>query len=253
LRPRPHRHRHSTHRRGHRSASPESRAERKQRTREALLDATLRLLEDRAFASLSLREVAREAGIVPAGFYRHFQDMDELSLVLVEESFRRLRQMLRIAREDRRDHGGVIHTSVAILVRHVHQNPLHFRFIARERSSGMPALRRAIRSEIRLFSSELATDLARYPHLRSWSSQDLQMIAALMVGTMVAAVEAILDAPPDDLLAEQEVITTAERQLRLIVLAVPQWRSDASALPEADTSAAADGADSEVASASRSS
>jgi AcrR family transcriptional regulator len=252
LRPRAHRHRHSTHRHGHRSASPESRAERKQRTREALLDATLRLLEDRAFASLSLREVAREAGIVPAGFYRHFQDMDELGLVLVDESFRRLRQMLRSAREDRRDHGAVIHTSVAILVRHVHQNPLHFRFIARERSSGVPALRRSIRSEIRLFSGELATDLARYPHLRSWSSQDLQMIAALMVGTMVAAVEAILDAPPDDVLAEQEVITTAERQLRLVVLAVPQWRSDASALPEADASAAADGADSEVARASRS-
>ncbi len=203
----------------------ETRSERKQRTREALLDATLQLLEDRAFGSLSLREVTREAGIVPAGFYRHFQNMDELGFALVDESFRRLRQMLRSAREDRRDYKGVIRASVAILVRHVHENRLHFRFIARERSSGVPALRRAIRGEIRLFSSELATDLARFPHLRTWSSEDLQAIAGLMVNTMVATVEAILDAPPEDPLAEQEIVLTAEKQLRLVVLAVPHWRS----------------------------
>jgi AcrR family transcriptional regulator len=203
----------------------ETRSERKQRTREALLDAALGLLDDRAFGSVSLREVAREAGIVPAGFYRHFQDMDELGFALVDESFRRLRQMLRSAREDRRDYKGVIRTSVAILVRHVHDNRLHFRFIARERSSGLPALRRAIRAEIRLFSSELATDLARFPYLRTWSSEDLQMISALMVDTMVATVEAILDAPVDDPLAEQEIVLTAEHQLRLIVLAIPHWQS----------------------------
>ncbi|HME02629.1 MAG TPA: TetR family transcriptional regulator [Solirubrobacteraceae bacterium] len=213
------------HRRRHAALSADARSERKQRTREALLDGALRLLDERAFGSLSLREVTREAGISPAAFYRHFADMDELGFALVDESFRRLRQMLRSAREDPRNYEGVIRTSIAILVRHVHENRLHFSFIARERSSGVAALRRAIRAEIRLFSSELATDLARFPHLRSWSSEDLQMIAALMVNTMVATVEAILDAPPEDPLAEQEIIHAAEKQLRLTVLAIPHWRS----------------------------
>jgi len=228
-----------TRRHRRRSSSLETRSERKLRTREALLDAALRLLDDRAFGSLSLREVTREAGIVPAGFYRHFQDMDELGFALIDESFRRLRQMLRSAREDRRDCKGVIRTSVAILVGHVHESRLHFRFITRERNSGVPALRRAIRAEIRLFSSELATDLARVPELRTWSSEDLQTIAALIANTMVATVEAILDAPADDPLAEQEIILTAEKQLRLIVLAIPHWRikrvgkADAEALPGA--------------------
>lgn len=217
--------------RRHRRApsSVETRSERKQRTREALLDGALQLLDNRAFGSLSLREVTRSAGISPAAFYRHFADMDELGFALIDESFRRLRKMLRSAREDGSDYEGLIRTSVAILVRHVHENRLHFRFIARERSSGVPALRRAIRAEIRLFSSELATDLARFPHLSTWSSDDLQMIAALMVDTMVATVEAILDAPPDDPLAEREIVVTAEKQLRLIVLAVPHWRSAAAA------------------------
>jgi AcrR family transcriptional regulator len=228
------------HRRG--SSSPETRSERKRRTREALLDAALQLLDDRAFGSLSLREVAREAGIVPAGFYRHFEDMDELGFALVDESFRRLRQMLRSAREDRRDYKGVIRASVAILVRHVHDNRLHFRFIARERSSGVPALRRAIRSEIRLFSSELATDLARFPDLRTWNSEDLQTIAALMVNTMVATVEAILDAPAEDPLAEQEIIITAEKQLRLIALSIPHWRSADAARDDASAASGASAA-----------
>jgi AcrR family transcriptional regulator len=216
------------------SSSLQTRSERKQRTREALLDGALELLDDRAFGSLSLREVTRAAGIVPAAFYRHFQDMDELGFALIDESFRRLRQMLRSAREDRRDYDGVIRASVAILVRHVHENRLHFRFIARERSSGVPALRRAIRGEIRLFSSELATDLARFPGLRTWSSEDLQMIAGLMVNTMVATVEAILDSPPEDPLAEQDIVLTAERQLRLIALAVPHWHSTAAVAPADD-------------------
>src|SRR5271166_5558312 len=234
-----------THARRHRrdASRLDSRSERKLRTREALLDAALRLLDGRAFASLSLREVAREAGIVPAGFYRHFQDMDELGFALIDESFRRLRQMLRSAREDRRDYDGVIRASVAILVRHVHENRLHFRFIARERNSGVPALRRTIRGEIRLFSSELATDRARFPDLRTWSSEDLQMIAALMVNTMVATVEAILDAPPDDPLAEQDIIITAERQLRLIVLAIPHWHSPTGAPPNDHGASAAGGAE----------
>lgn len=161
------------------------------------------------------------------------RSLDDLGLALVNDSFRRLHQLLRRARENQGDPKDLIRSSLAVLVRNVHGHPLHFRFIARERSSGVPALRRSIRSEIRLLSSELAPDLARCPHLQNWSSQDLRMLAALMVGTMVATVEALLDAPPDDPLAEQEIITTAEAQLRLIMLAIPHWHSDTGTQPAA--------------------
>ena len=188
------------------------------------MDAALKLVDERGFSSLSLREVAREAGIVPTGFYRHFQDLDELGYALVDESFRSLREMLRGAREGGGDYTGIIQGSVGILAQAVYDHRLHFRFIARERSSGVPGLRRAIRSEIRLFSSELAHDLSRFPDLCDWDSEDLQMIAALMVNTMVSTAEALLDAGPDDPRAEGEVVRSAEDQLRLIVLGVPRWK-----------------------------
>jgi len=202
-----------------------TRQERKQRTRQALLDAALELLEGQSFSSLSLRQVTGAAGVVPTAFYRHFDDMQELGLVLIDESFRTLRAMIRAARADPGADEHVIRNSVALLVRYVHEHDTHFRFIARERFGGVAALRHAIRGEIRLFASDLATDLARFPYLDRWSTEDLQLLAGLMVNAMVSTAEAILDAPPMDPTAEAEIVATAGRQLRMITLGVPEWRS----------------------------
>ncbi len=202
-----------------------TRQERKQRTRRALLDAALALLEEQSFSSLSLRRVTRAAGVVPTAFYRHFDDMEELGLVLIDESFRTLRAMIRAARADPRTYERAIRNSVEVLVSYVHEHDTHFRFIARERFGGVAALRHAIRGEIRLFASDLATDLARFPHLDGWSTEDLQLLAGLLVNAMVSTAEAILDAPPKDPTAEAEIVTTAGRQLRMITLGIPEWRS----------------------------
>jgi AcrR family transcriptional regulator len=57
----------------------------RERVRAALLRAALRLGAIHGFASLGLREVAREAGIAPTSFYRHFADMQELGASLSGE------------------------------------------------------------------------------------------------------------------------------------------------------------------------
>jgi len=55
------------------------RAIQKEKTRRALVNAAFNQLSaEKSFSNLSLREVAREAGIAPTSFYRHFSDMDEL-------------------------------------------------------------------------------------------------------------------------------------------------------------------------------
>jgi AcrR family transcriptional regulator len=200
-------------------------AERRRHTRQALLDAALQQIEaGHSFDSLSLRSVARAAGVVPTAFYRHFASMDELGLALVEESFRTLRTMLRDAREGAEPEH-VIRRSVEILTEHVHQHRQHFGFVVRVGYTGNTVLRHAVRSEIRLFTSELATDLARFPLLRDWSTEDLQMLAGLLVNTMIATVGAMLDAPVAAPEAEAEIARVAEKQLRLTLLGVPSWRS----------------------------
>jgi AcrR family transcriptional regulator len=219
------------------SRSPErasTRQERKQRTRQALLDAALALLEEQSFSSLSLRQVARTAGVVPTAFYRHFDGMEQLGLALIDESFRTLRAMIREARSDPRTSEHMIRNSVAILIEYVHEHDAHFRFIARERFGGVAALRHAIRSEIWLFASDLSTDLASFPGFETWSTEDLQLMAGLMVNAMVSTAEAILDAPANDPIAEAEITATARRQLRMITLGVPDWRSSSPRRPRAD-------------------
>ena len=203
-----------------------SQTERRQNTRRALLEAALLQIEGgESFDSLSLRRVAKAAGVVPTAFYRHFESMDELGLVLVEESFRTLRAMLREARESLPPKH-IIRRSVEILVEHVRQYRQHFLFVVRAGSTGNAVLRHAIRSEVRLFTSELATDLARFPVLREWSTADLQMLAGLLVNTMIATVEAMLDVPVAGPQAEAEIALVAEKQLRLTMLAVPHWRTE---------------------------
>ncbi|WP_067843733.1 TetR family transcriptional regulator [Mycolicibacterium wolinskyi] len=209
--------------RSSRSRDTLSRDERKEATRRAIIAAALKLLEDRSFSALSLREVTREAGIVPAAFYRHFDSMDALGLVLIDESFRSLREMLRGARAGKLDPHHVIESSAEILIGSFNERREHWRFIARERSSGVSVLRYAIRTEVRLITSELAIDLARFPALKDWSSEDLNILASLFVNAMISIAEALEDA--GDAAAIDVIHRTAVKQLRMIAVGVQGWHS----------------------------
>lgn len=203
-----------------------TREARKEATRRAIIGAALTLLEGRSFSALSLREVTRAAGIVPAAFYRHFDSMEALGLVLIDESFRSLRGMLRAARSGDLDPNRVVQSSVEILGASVTEQRDYWRFIIRERSSGVSLLRHAIRTEIRLITSELATDLARFPGgLNTWSTEDLNILAGLVVNAMIIIAEALEDAT--DAAAVAEIKHTAVKQLTMIAVGIAGWRSAA--------------------------
>lgn len=202
-----------------------SRAERKQRTRQRLLDVTLHLITDRSLSSISLREVAREAGIVPTAFYRHYASMDALGVELVDESMRPLRQMIRDARRGRVAHGDIIVDTVGVLAKQVREHPDQFRFLTRERYGGVAAVRRAIATELRMFTSDLTIDLARLTTGFDWTTEDLEMAADLMVTAMLGTVMDLLESDerhPEDAAA---ILELAERQLRLITLGMGAWLS----------------------------
>ena len=201
-----------------------SRVARKERTRRAILDAALDLSSESTMAALSLRQVAKEVGIVPTAFYRHFDSVEALGVALVDESFASLRTMLRDIRRGDPALADVVDRSITILVEHVHQQQAHFSFIARERAAGPPAVRRAIRDQIGLFEHELALDLARLPGTDVWSARDLAILSDLIVTAMVATAEAIL-AVAGDPDAERELVERARVQLRMVLVGALSWRS----------------------------
>jgi AcrR family transcriptional regulator len=202
-----------------------ARGSRKQRTRDALLEAALRLMrEGRSFTGLSLREVTREAGVVPTAFYRHFRGMDELGLALVEEGGVTLRRLLREARRTDVQFTDMIRGSVLVYKRYVEDNRLQFLFIAGERAGGSPQIREAIRREVTHFTNEMAQDLRGLGAFPGLSIGTLQMICGLVVNCMLNAAIDILDLPPNQPLQEQELVDNFVRQVRIIFLGALQWK-----------------------------
>lgn len=209
----------------------ESRVERKERTRRAILDAALELCEAQPLAALSLRQVAKQVGIVPTAFYRHFESIDDLGLALVDESFTSLRDLLRAARtfetpppDDRALFLAIVDNSVHALVTHVPRADRHYRFIARERLAGPAPVREAVRHQLELIERELATDIARVPGAGRWSAEDLRVLANLLVNAMLShAEELALAGGRDDVVRRVEA--TARRQLHIVLIGALQWDS----------------------------
>jgi AcrR family transcriptional regulator len=166
----------------HRLPRPLTRPELKARTRQTLLDAALALMEQRSLSSIGLREITRAAGITPAAFYRHFPDVDSLGVALVDQCLGSLRATIRTVRDGLNPSDEVINRSIDILARQVRDDRAHFRFIARERHGGVPAVRAAIAVQLDLFAADLAADLASDkmvggPRFDRWIVADLRMVS----------------------------------------------------------------------------
>ncbi|GAA3932784.1 HTH-type transcriptional repressor FabR [Litoribacillus peritrichatus] len=158
------------------------RAEQKEKTRRAIMEAALKQIgQDKAFSNLSLREVAREAGIAPTSFYRHFQDLDELGLALVDEAGLSLRQLMRKARKRIAENGTAIRTSVETFIEFLNSNPNLFRLLLREKAGISVELRRAIQREVDHFESELAEHLSAQAVARGKTLYRHEMVAHAMV------------------------------------------------------------------------
>ena len=190
-----------------------SRQEQKLKTRQSIIDAAFQLLnENRTLSAISLREVAREAGIAPTSFYRHFKDMDELGLTLVDEAGLALRQLMRQARRRIASGGGVIDTSVDTFMEFITASSNVFRLLLREHTGTSAAYRLAVSREIQHFTDELSDyiiEQLKIPH----------DIAVLQAEAMVRLVfSAGADALEADAILKAAISERGKKQLRFIQL-----------------------------------
>ncbi|MFB6812233.1 MULTISPECIES: TetR family transcriptional regulator [unclassified Streptomyces] len=192
------------------------------KTRRALLDAALSLLEEQNLGSLGLREVTRVAGVTPTAFYRHFRDTQELGIALVDEALQSLHAAVRSTLAASGEAAQRIDTTVDLMAELVRDYPAHIRFIVRERHGGVRRVREAVAGQLDAFAVEVAERLGADPLSAGWSEDDLLMLARLYVDHMVMTVSAYLAAGADD--AERAAVTrTARRQLRLIHAGRLNW------------------------------
>ncbi|TRO16417.1 TetR family transcriptional regulator [Ectopseudomonas mendocina] len=148
-----------------------------------LMDAALRLTStSRSLSSLGLRELAREAGLNPNTFYRHFRDVDDLGLTVIGEITRLLRQPLRDLRREAaqravRDDGPTVpkllgidlgrgrrvcQETVQLFFDFVAEHPEAFIIGVRELHGASPVLREALRQVMDDFAEDMAEDIIEF-------------------------------------------------------------------------------------------
>ncbi|TPQ15754.1 TetR family transcriptional regulator [Streptomyces sporangiiformans] len=192
----------------------------KQKTRQALLDAALGLLEEQSLSSLGLREVTRAVGVAPTAFYRHFQSTADLGVALVEEALGSLHPMIAGTVSAAGDGDERIDRAVDLIARHVREYPAHIRFVARERNGGVQKVRAAIAEQLDRFTGEVKAELAKHPESAGWSDDDLLMLAGLYVDQMLMTACNFLEAPAEE---QDQVARVATRRMRLISIGSRHW------------------------------
>ncbi|MFE1442425.1 TetR family transcriptional regulator [Streptomyces sp. NPDC058739] len=193
----------------------------KLKTRQALLDAALQLLEEQSLSSLGLREVTRAVGVAPTAFYRHFRSTADLGVALVEEALGSLHPMIRTVVSTTGDGEERIARAVELIAGHVAAHPAHVRFIARERHGGVQSVRAAIREQLDRFTEEVKTELAKDPQAVGWSDDDVRMLAGLYVDQMLGTASLFLEAGSEE--ERGRVARVASRQLWLISVGRVHW------------------------------
>jgi AcrR family transcriptional regulator len=202
---------------------PGTRQARKQQTRQALLDAGLRLLEHQNLSSLGLRELTREVGVSPAAFYRHFPGMADLGVALVDEALGSLHGVVRAVMAETTDSEDIIDRAVELIARYAQEHRPHIRFIARERYGGVREVREAIAAQLRRFADEVAAGLAGQPQSAGWSPRELRVLAELYVDHMVTTAAGFLDTAEGDDAAHDRLVHAARMRMRIISVGREHW------------------------------
>lgn len=192
-----------------------SRKKQKQETRQKLMDAaTAELASGRSFDTLSLREIAKLAGIAPTSFYRHFHDMEGLGLALIEEHAAGLLTLMHSVREQASEGRSVIRASVETLFDYIFSNQGMSRMILQESMARESAFRKAAEKLFVTMSNDLADFLVWDAQQRGVPLSHPQLAANSAVAILFTTGIALLNTPVEH---RDRRIEVAIVQLRMIM------------------------------------
>lgn len=186
-------------------------------SRDDLLAAALALIgPHRSVSTLSLREVAREAGIAPNSFYRQFRDMDELTVALIDLAGRSLRTIIGEARQRAASsERSVIRLSVETFFEQLRADDKLLHVLLREGSAGSDAFKQAVDRELNYFEDELRVDLIRLADADGGAVLHEPALASKAITRLVFAMGATaVDQPREK---DAELIEQLSQMLRMII------------------------------------
>jgi TetR/AcrR family transcriptional regulator, fatty acid biosynthesis regulator len=184
-------------------------------SRDDLLAAALRLIgPHRSVSSLSLREVAREAGIAPNSFYRQFRDMDELAVALIDVAGRSLRKIVGAARYRVATQRGIVRGSVETFMEQVRADNKLLHVLLREGTVGSDAFKQAVDRELTFFEEELRSDLVRLAAAEGAVMHEPALVAKAITRLVFAMGAMAMDLPPE---RDRELIDQLSTMVTMII------------------------------------
>jgi len=178
-------------------------------TKDELFQAALNLIgPQKSIASLSLREVAREAGIAPNSFYRHFKDIDELAIELIDRSGVVLRQILHQARIKAIKQSSIIRSSVEVFIEQLDADEGNLSLLLREGYTGSKSYKQAVEKQLNYFQQELQDDLIRIERINHSKLTHPDLVAKAITQLVFNMGAKVIDLPSDQRkeVAEQTMI-----------------------------------------------
>lgn len=184
-------------------------------SREDLIAAALSLIgPHRSVSTLSLREIAREAGIAPNSFYRQFRDIDELAVALIDLAGESLRRIVGAARHRMGSNRSIARSSVEAFMEQLRADDKLLHVLLREGSVGSDAFKKAVDRELTHFEDELRVDLERLAQRDSVEFSDPGLVAKAITRLVFAMGSAALDQPADK---DSELIEQLTQMVRMIL------------------------------------
>lgn len=178
-------------------------------TKEELFQATLNIIgSQKSIASLSLREVAREAGIAPNSFYRHFKDINELAIELIERSGLVLRQILHTARIKASKQSSIIRSSVDVFIEQLDADEGNLSLLLREGYTGSTQYKLAVEKQLNYFQQELQEDLILIERINHSKLAHPDLVAKAITQLVFNMGAKVIDLPTEERkeVAEQTII-----------------------------------------------
>ena len=190
-------------------------------SREDLLAAALKLIgPHRSLSTLSLREVAREAGIAPNRVYRQFRDMDELAVALIDLAGRSLRTIIGQARRRATStERSVIRVSVETFMEQLRADDKLLHVLLREGAVGSDNFKQAVERELNHFEDELRLDLIRLAAADGAVLHAPELVAKAITRLVFAMGATAMDLPPE---RHDELVEQISQMLRMIITGARQ-------------------------------
>jgi AcrR family transcriptional regulator len=186
----------------------------------------------RSVSTLSLREVARAAGIAPNSVYRHFRDMDELAVALIDLAGESLRQIIGVARQRASSEQGVVQGCTDAFMEQLRADDRLLHILLREGTVGSDAFKRAAERQLNFFEDELRLDLIHLSVMKKSGLYEPALTAKAITRLVFAMGATALDLPQEKHaeLSEQIVL-----MVRMIIAGTQTLAANQNAVPSAPT------------------